>query len=484
MYRIKVYHSSIHIHDYELGDNEKLEKLLSLWNKSKFRYDPIGFVYDEKSKILKIPRSIDINYLERVFQCPADFIYTPDKSEKISIKLKTMPRDDIQKESIAFLLGKNNFTYTKKYSQLLLNLDPGVGKTYITTASLTIFGERAIIITHSDKIKLQWYETFVNMTDLVDSQICDIYGSKAIDILMEQRDPKYKVYLVNHQTIHSYAKKNGWNDIHELFKHLKIGVKIFDEAHLNFENVIKIDLHTNCHKTIYLTATFNRSDYIEDRLFTICTRNIIRYGAEVRDKKRKHIIYVAALYNSKPELDVQASMSTIHGFSAIKYSDYCMTAPKFFDTLKYILDGFISREGKIMILVSKIDACSMVKDFVSNNYREKTVLEYHSKVSDDDKERALGADIIISTSKSAGTGVDIPGLRTLIMTESYSSKIIAEQVSGRLREYAPNKSTYYIEMVDIGFRQVESMYRRRAPIFKKKCSEVNVINMEKIYRNL
>lgn len=480
MHKIQVFHTSIHIHDYKLGDREDLERMLSLWNPSKFRLEPVGFAYDEETKTLRIPRGIDIYYLEKTFQCPAEFIYTPDKSEKASIILKAPPRDDIQRESIAFLLGENKFMYTKKYSQLLLNLDPGVGKTYITTAAITFMREKSIILTHSDKIKYQWYETFMDMTDLSDNGICDISGSKMIDKLLSDKNPKFKVYLVNHQTIRSYAKKNGWESIHELFKHLKIGIKVFDEAHLSFESIIQTDLYTNVKKTIYLTATFERSDYVENVLFKKCTRNIVRYGSEVRDKKRKHIVYIGVTYNSKPPLDVQASMSTIHGFSGTRYADYCMCTQKFFDTLGYVLDAFTKKEGKIMILSSKIESCSIIKEFVEKRYPNKTVSEYHSKKSDDDKERALGCDIIASTSKSAGTGVDIPGLRTLIMTESYSSKVIAEQVSGRLREYSPKLCTYYIEFVDTGFRRVENMYKSRLSIFKKKCVEMNSINMDRL----
>jgi hypothetical protein len=58
------------------------------------------------------------------------------------------------------------------------------------------------------------------------------------------------------------------------------------------------------------------------------------------------------------------------------------------------------------------------------------------------------------------------------MTEPYSSQVTASQVSGRLREYGPDAYTFYIELVDVGFKRVFEMYKKRLPVFKKKCVKV------------
>ena len=63
------------------------------------------------------------------------------------------------------------------------------------------------------------------------------------------------------------------------------------------------------------------------------------------------------------------------------------------------------------------------------------------------------------------------------MTEAYSSKVQAEQASGRLREYSPNDYTFYVELVDIGFKKVYEMYKKRLPVFKKKCVKVMELNI-------
>ena len=120
---------------------------------------------------------------------------------------------------------------------------------------------------------------------------------------------------------------------------------------------------------------------------------------------------------------------------------------------------------------------SIIREYIKDKY-DKVVSEYHSGVDASEKEKAFDADIICSTSKSAGTGTDIPGLRVVINTEAYSSRVTADQVSGRLREYSPTKNTYYVELVDRGFTTVYNMYKKRLPVFKEKCTQVLTLDYD------
>jgi len=170
-------------------------------------------------------------------------------------------------------------------------------------------------------------------------------------------------------------------------------------------------------------------------------------------------------------------MNTYHGFNKIRYSEYQMECKEFYDALDYTISYFKDKEGKIMILSSKIDSTEAIRDYLNDRFPELSVSTYHSKLSPADKQKALGSDIISTTPKSAGTGVDIPGLRTVIMAESYSSVVQADQVSGRLREYSDHDNTFYVEFVDTGFDKVYSMYKKRLPLFKKKCAKILSIQL-------
>jgi superfamily II DNA or RNA helicase len=478
--KIQIYHTHIEIHGYELGDEPEFEKLLSVWNDTKFKYEAIGFDYDEETKCLRIPRGCDPKILERMFRVEPDIIYNPDPYSDMSMRVTVEPRDDNQRQAIAFLLGEGKYSYTKKYAQLLLNLGTGAGKTYITSAAMSFFRLRTLIITHTTDIREQWLDTFFTKTDLDKHHVCIINGTASINKLFKQDIPPYKVYLTTHSTLSSYAKTAGWEGVHNLFKHLKIGLKVIDEAHLYFANMVKVDMYTNCKKNIYLTATFERSDYMEQKLFNLCTRNIVRYF-DKRDNvtTRKHIVYLAVIYNSHPPLDVAASMITMRKFNKNKYASYISTCDKFYTSLKYCLDKFSHLEGKILVLSSKVESCEAIRDFIVSNYPDKTVSVFHSKISKDDKELSKEADIICSTPLSAGTGKDIPGLRIVINSECYSSQVTADQVSGRLREFNKTDYTYYIELIDRGFDATYKMYIRRRPLFTKKCVKVAQLDFDK-----
>jgi len=126
MNKITVNHTSITISDYNLNDNLYLEKLLSIWNESQFKYETKGFEYKPDTKELIIPRGLDLNYLEKIFNSNVEIDYKPDNYESASFRLKKEPRNDIQRKAISYLLGEGtSFNYTKKFSQLSLNLDTG-----------------------------------------------------------------------------------------------------------------------------------------------------------------------------------------------------------------------------------------------------------------------------------------------------------------------------------------------------------------------
>ena len=132
-----------------------------------------------------------------------------------------------------------------------------------------------------------------------------------------------------------------------------------------------------------------------------------------------------------------------------------------------------------MIMATTIALVEAIVKYINDSFDELSAYPYHSKLTDDEKTKALESNIIVTTPKSAGTGVDIPGLRSVIMTEAYSSTVQADQISGRLREYAKDKKTCYVELVDRGFGKVLRMYQSRLPVFKNKCTKLLSINLDK-----
>lgn len=481
MDKLIVKHSGIVVPNYELGEVPKLESNLSTYDSVYFTERPMAYDYDADRSTLYIPRGMTISEAEDLLRRTAEYDYDCNESDDTLIRLLKEPRNTIQQRSIAYLLGEGDFKYTKTKSQIALNLDTGDGKTYCVIAALSFMRTKSLIMTHIDNIKHQWIDSIKKFTDTSEDYILDVKGSKVIDKVMSIPSNKlpWKTYLVNRKTLNSYAKKHGWKAVEEFIEHIKVGVKVFDEAHIEFETMMNIDFHSNVKKTIYLTANFERSEFRENKVFKYSFRNIPTFGVSTYDEKERHIIYVPVFFNSRPSMEAKMGMRGIKGWlDKNKYSDYLTDKEVFFNVLKQMLDTCISQEGRILVLTSKISSTEVVADFIRETYPGKQVGVYNSSIDNKLKEEIKeNYQIISSTPKSMGTGTDLPGLRFVLNFDVYSSNVLANQVSGRLRPLPNGDNTFFFEFVDSGVPDVGKMYKKRLPIFKKKCKSIKQINL-------
>lgn len=479
--QIRVYHTHIEVYPYKLGENEHVEKMLSVWLDADHRYEPIGFyVYND---VLYVPRGFSIFVLQKEFNARAFINRSSDKYEKTKIySMLFPPKNKIQEESIDFLTGSNEFSSASKYSQQALILDTGDGKTYATVSAIVKMRMRAIIITHQDKIKMQWINTFLEKTNIPSDELCNISGSEVItDIITGEFDNK-SFYFVNHQTLQSYGRQHGWDSIKELFTKIRVGIKVFDEAHLSFKNLLRIDFFSNTKKTFYLTANFDRSDPKESRLFRMSFSSVYKFGEQTKfyEEKRKHIIYVPVLYRSNPSYTQLQSVLTMRGFSVSKFFKYAFHEDCNETMLSVFFDTFeiANRlEGRMLITLPTIEDTYKLENLIEKKYPnlQKTIGTINSKNKKEYNYNIKeNADIIISTIRSSGTGSDIVGLRSVINLEPFNSKIITNQLAGRLREYAKDKNTYFFDLVDIAFPSCENQYKSKLPHLKKKCKEIQI----------
>lgn len=480
--QIRIYHSHIEISPYKLGESERIERMLSIWIDAEYRYDPIAYYI--LNDTLYVPRGISQFILQNEFETEPFLIKSPDKPISVkNVKMIVKPRDRIQEESIDFLTCEGKFKNAWQYSQQALILDTGDGKTYTTINSIIKYHQRAIIITHQDKIKQQWIDRFKEYTNVNPDRLINITGSNTIINLMKNNvDGDF--FFVNHQTIKSYGKTYGWENVRKFFKKCGFGIKVYDEAHLSFKNVLMIDFFSNTRKTFYLTANFGRSDTKEEKLYKSSFSSVYKFGEETKnyEEKRKHIVYIPVLYRSNPNFNQLAMASNAYGFSVLGFSKYALhedeekTQIRIFEK---ILNMCIKINGKILITIPKISDTEFLKDWIYKKYGvEYKIMTINSTNTPEENASAkIDADIICSTIKSCGTGVDIPKLRCIINLEPFSSNITTNQLSGRLREYSKDKDTYFFDLIDISFPVCERQYKQKLRYLKKKCKEIKIMNI-------
>lgn len=476
--------SKIILKDYEKSKLESVEKMLSVWDKATFKYIWANYVYNEEEKELILPSGIHPFFLSQQLECGVEYDNSFDEYKTAIFKSNYEPRDENQKEAIDFLLSLNQYQDLSKRRTRMLCLKTGAGKTFCTIYTLSKLKMRSIILVDQEKLMKQWKEEFVKFTTLSENDIYFISGSESIEnILTAKKDLNYRIFIASHRTISNFANKNGWEKVTELFELLRVGIKVIDEAHVEFRNIFMIDAYTNTYQTIYLTATPGRSDPEEDKVYRNSFKHTPKYGLEEKFDNNYHNIYYIS-YNSKPSLKEQATCQSNRGFDVNKFYDYIFDNEEkyeqFFSIITSLLDMVlknIKEENKVALLIHKIDHVKKLKEDLTERYPDRTIGTFCGLISNAKKrQEELNKQIIISTDKSLGKGIDVAGLQYLLMTVPTSSKIVSEQVLGRLRKIE-GKKVFYFDITDIGFPACQRQRSSRQQLLNKKAISIKKLNI-------
>lgn len=489
MRNIIVKNSCIKVEGYEPHSCPALEKAFMVFEPTLHSYRYVGLHYDSKTETLYLPRGIDIQWLQRLLNTEVtvernmynDFDYYND-----DIKVKYLPRDDDQIEALQFAVGKGRYARNDAKSQLCINLNTGKGKTYVSIGSMSIMGIKSAVITYSRSVLLQWKKCIMEYTNITSREIYEISGSQAIYNLLI-KDPekirKIKVFLVTHGTLKSYGDNKGWDAVTTLFEHLKIGIKFFDEAHTNFENMCMIDYYTNVYKTYYLTATPGRSNTAEDIIYQFSFMSVESIDLFHPDSD-PHTHYIAMRYNSRPSPEIISYCKNKYGLDRNKYTNYIVTNENFqkmaIVVFNFIFCKILKRpEDQMIVYIGTNEAILQVLELLKSSFPilANDIGIFSSLVDSKYKQEALDKKIILTTTKSAGAAIDIRNLKcTLVLAEPFKSSILAQQTLGRTR----NGKTYYIELVDRGFRYCNKYYLDKKKVFLKYAVDLKFMEFSDV----
>ena len=254
---------------------------------------------------------------------------------------------------------------------------------------------------------------------------------------------------------------------------LKCSIKIYDEAHLYFDNLCKIDFHTNMKKTIYLTATPERSNNDENSIYQLYFKNIPAISL-FDENTDPHVNYIAMHFNSHPRPADIMKCKNSYGFDRNNYTNYVVYQPNFKYLTTILIDLIFCNSGKALIYVGTNSAITVVYNYILSQFPflKGNVGIYTSLVEKSQKQQQLYNKIIISTTKSCGAASDITDLRMIInLAEPFKSSVLAKQTLGRCRA----DNTVYIDVIDQGFYFTKNYYKKKKPIFSiyaKSCKDI------------
>ena len=488
-YKIVLTNSAIIVNNYNPGDCYTLERNFKIWDMITHSYKILGMYYDSSTKKLYLPRGSDVSYIKMKIQSTMgeELSSTIIRSHKygytVPIGMRYMPKNDRQEETLRFTLCKDKYQYNTSKSQFAVNLTTGAGKTYCATGTISYLGIRSIIITAQTGILNQWIDRIMEYTNLPRSEIDLLEGSLTLNRILQDKSTHLgkSIYLVTHSTLQQYGSTYGWEKIGLVFEKLGIGIKIIDEAHMSFLNITMIDFFTNVWRTYYLTATPNRSDRDEDRIFQIYMKNVPSISLFDSDND-PHTGYISLKFNSNPKpSDITICNNSRYGLNRIAYIGYLMKNDRFWIMFDYIFAMIYKAGGKALFYIGTNDAISIVKERILYNYPElwNDVGIYTSVITDPvEKAHEKEKKYILTTTKSAGAGEDIKHLKySVVLAEPFKSEVLARQSLGRTRD----QNTTYMELVDVGFRQLVRFYNAKKPIFEKyalSCKNINIDNQK------
>ena len=454
---------------------------LTKWNAAYFRRENVGCYYDEELQELRIPKGYPLENIKSAF--PYHEVIDGDDNfnkDKISIGLLNFPRDHIQENSLAFMTGNAPYGFTKNETQLYVDLDTGLGKTFLMVATACYYRARcAIFIPAVSKIGDQWISSLEKFTTLSRDEYLYVKGSDMCKDIIKGKYKKVKVFVIPRSTVLAFVRKydDDWNMVTRLVDAMNVRIKGIDEAHMDFNTIVNIDCFTHVQKTYYMSSSPSRSDKVEKMIYNKVFKNVMKHGKKLKTKEQNHIIPLILNFKSTPSHEWLKKIKTRYGTSQAKYGEYLLAEDgardEFLDAFSfamYFLLKFRRRGGKILVLCITIEFAEELMKITNQFFPYLSTGLFVG--SGKDKNKELNNDVIFSTPKSMGTGSDGAeiDLQFIINTITYSSDVMADQIPGRIRKQIERKGIY-CELVNINHKVARKHYMEREPYLKKKAKD-------------
>ena len=466
-------HGHIAITNYRMGDNKEFEKSLSTFDEIRWKYNPVGFYYVKPMRELRINRGYDIHMLKKFFP-NHKFVVDNDAYEykKRDIKLRTGPRDDFQKVALTFMAGEGRYKANKNYTQILIDSDTGSGKLWCGVSMIAYHSSNAVVIVPFTKLLGQWEQSLKDFTDLKSDDIMIVQGSKACLKIIDGKYKHVKVFIFMVDTLSSFEAQYGPIKTMELLEATRAYLKIIDEVHLDIKAVAMIEALSNFRMNFYMSASPGRTASKENWIFKTLFYNVPKFGSNYKMQVEKHLNIIIKQYKFMPDpiqmksvINPRKKWLNTKAYETALFNASDQQRASFEQALLQMLNWIkkqIKPEFKVLILCNTIEGTEYLRSVAERIFPGECSRYYGTMTSKQEKEDALKQRVICATSSSLGTGADIKGLQFCINTCTYSSKIEAIQVSGRLRKL-PNDPVAYIELVNVGWYKTMKQFEKRKP---------------------
>lgn len=328
----------------------------------------------------------------------------------------------------------------------VLMIQTGKGKGMCSMQSVLKLGERCVIVVGGKYVD-KWRDEIKEFFKVKTEELMIIRGSDHLKRLIElaqEGELKSQFIIITSTTMYNYIKSYekfgevdvGYHVTPDMFyETLGAGVRVIDEVHENFHLNYRQDIYTNVPKAISMSATLDHDDGFINKMYDVV------FPHSIRPPKMEHHKYIAMkglTYSLRNAKRVRYK-NAMKQYSHVLFEQSLMRQKDMLDAYLNMVYQIVNHSyikvrqpgQKCLVYFATVDFCTLFQKLMAQYHPQLIVNRY---TSDDEYEDLLKSDIAVTTLQSAGTAVDIPGLRMVLMTTALSSKTANTQALGRLRE--------------------------------------------------
>jgi len=356
--------------------------------------------------------------------------------------------------------------FCKPGSSKITNAQTGSGKTACSLFAAAFMNKRTVLVVPAKYItEGKWIGDVTNVLNVPRDRLCVVKGSKAMRNIIDlglADEINYDFIIISATTMYNFYKayeegrmeEEGYNcNPDELYTVINAGLRIIDEVHENFHLNYMQDLYGHVAKTIYMSATLVSDDRFINSMLEIA----YPVGERISPEYDGKYIACTALTYRCDRIDLlphkrRKMYSQMLFEASILKKKFRAEA---YGAMIYdiVINEYVTiREPgqKMMVFADTIEMCTFLSDYIKTRLTDLVVNRF---VGEDPDEYLYESDVVITTPKSAGTAVDIKGLKVTLLTSAIGSRQLNAQILGRLRKLRGFKDNtprfYYLVCEDI-----------------------------------
>ncbi|ANH52030.1 non-virion SWI/SNF family helicase [Erwinia phage vB_EamM_RAY] len=408
------------------------------------------------------------------------------KDANFEFKFEGVQPREHQVEWLEYQLNKDQGEVTTKIN----TLQTGKGKSFCGIYNMVKLGKVTVIVIMPKYINT-WIVALNDFVKLGENDIMVVQGSGELNGCMKLAEegklesriiiislPTFQYYMSEYEdnngvmTHYNYTPDQFWAMIQP-------GFLIVDEGHESIHALFKFDLYTHVKNKLVLSATLEADDQFINDMYFVIYPNKIRFRGGEYDKYIEAIALMYGLVSNK-KVKTKGFGGT---YNHVKFEQSIMKDKQLLKTYLTLINKVFSfffikvkePEQRCLIYCATVEMCLYVTDYLSTIHDTLIVRKY---TQEDPKESLYESDVSVSTLKSAGTGVDIPGLRTCIMTIAIGSRQASDQALGRLRRLKdyPDTIPTFVYFACTGIEAHMKYHSKKLELFPVKTLSLREVN--------